>query len=31
MGQVCETERLIIRDWDADRDLEAAFAIYGDP
>jgi RimJ/RimL family protein N-acetyltransferase len=27
---VFETERLIARDWDPDRDADAAFAIYGD-
>lgn len=26
-----QTERLCIRDWDAEQDLEAAFEIYGDP
>jgi len=29
--KVFETERLIVRGWDADADLEAAFRIYGDP
>jgi [ribosomal protein S5]-alanine N-acetyltransferase len=26
-----ETERLIARDWNIERDVEAAFAMYGDP
>lgn len=28
---VFETERLVARAWDPDRDAEAAFAVYGDP
>lgn len=30
MNPVLETERLIIRRWDVERDLDDAFAIYGD-
>ena len=31
MPVLFETERLILRDWEPERDLEGAFAMYGDP
>lgn len=31
MTTVFETERLIVRNWDPDWDVDAAFSIYGDP
>jgi [ribosomal protein S5]-alanine N-acetyltransferase len=31
MPLLFETERLMVRDWDLDRDVEGAFAMYSDP
>src|SRR4051812_5004468 len=31
MATLCETERLVLRNYDPDGDAEAAFDMYGDP